>query len=184
MNKKRKRGILRWRSEGRQLRALSPAPGARAPARSGKADFRGSPNKHYQAWAHNRHTLQVFLYAFTLTELLVSVALIAILTSLTLSTFSRVTERSKRARCSSNLRQLFVWYSIYLEDGSEFQPSRELQRCPTDKVAAQGSYTIASWRNGCMVFDRQPFHQGYNVAFPDGHVDFKRTKVFLIPAAP
>jgi prepilin-type processing-associated H-X9-DG protein len=37
-----------------------------------------------------------------------------------------------------------------------------------------------------MLFDREPFHHGYNVAFPDGHVEFKGTKEFhwLMPAVP
>jgi prepilin-type N-terminal cleavage/methylation domain-containing protein/prepilin-type processing-associated H-X9-DG protein len=53
---------------------------------------------------------------FTLVELLVVVAIIAVLIALLLPALSAVKERARRAYCGSNLRQIALAHQMYLDD--------------------------------------------------------------------
>lgn len=53
---------------------------------------------------------------FTLVELLVTIAIVAILASLMLSGVRTVRESSRQMSCASNLRQLHLGHSLYAED--------------------------------------------------------------------
>lgn len=59
---------------------------------------------------------------FTLIELLVVVAIIGILASLLLPSLSRAREATKRAVCLSNMKQVGLGVSIYIEDGESSLP--------------------------------------------------------------
>lgn len=54
--------------------------------------------------------------AFTLVELLIVVAVIALLTGMLLPAVSRAKQQAKLARCSANLRQLGLAVRMYLDD--------------------------------------------------------------------
>jgi prepilin-type N-terminal cleavage/methylation domain-containing protein len=73
--------------------------------------------------------------AFTLIELLVVIAIIAILAALLLPALSRARQQGQRAVCLSNLKQIGLAFTIYLNDhDSRFPDRRDL------KSALPGGY--------------------------------------------
>jgi prepilin-type N-terminal cleavage/methylation domain-containing protein len=61
-------------------------------------------------------------HAFSLTELLVVIAVIAILAGLLLPTISRTKEKARRTACISNLRQINLGLRMYADDSSDTAP--------------------------------------------------------------
>ena len=73
--------------------------------------------------------------AFTLIELLVVIAIIAILAALLLPALSRAKQQGQRAVCLSNLKQIGLAFTVYLNDhDSRFPDRRDL------KSALPGGY--------------------------------------------
>ena len=92
--------------------------------------------------------------AFTLIEVLVVTAVIAILAALLLPVLSRAKDSGRRAACTSNLHQLFIATSLYAADHEGVYPpdsathhwphqlfsgyeNLDVLRCPADPAAAQ-----------------------------------------------
>jgi prepilin-type N-terminal cleavage/methylation domain-containing protein/prepilin-type processing-associated H-X9-DG protein len=92
--------------------------------------------------------------AFTLIELLVVIAIIAILAAILFPVFARVREKARQTACLSNMKQLGLAYTQYLEDFDEEYPptsfgephgwagviypyvkSTGLYKCPDDSTA-------------------------------------------------
>ncbi len=59
----------------------------------------------------------------TLIELLVTVAIIAILASLLLPALARAKDAGKRAVCTSNVKQLAIAMQMYLNDNDDYFPA-------------------------------------------------------------
>ncbi len=59
---------------------------------------------------------------FTLVEMLVVVAIIAILASIMFPVFSRARAAARKAACASNLRQIGTAFELYVSDNDECFP--------------------------------------------------------------
>ena len=66
--------------------------------------------------------------AFTLTELLVVVAVISILASLLLPALSGSKAASQRAQCVSNLRQMGIAAHLYVDDNEDTYAVAQVRR--------------------------------------------------------
>lgn len=62
--------------------------------------------------------------AFTLIEMLVVIAIIAVLVAMLFPVFSRAREKARQAACSSNLRQIGLAFGMYVQDYDEKLPDR------------------------------------------------------------
>jgi prepilin-type N-terminal cleavage/methylation domain-containing protein/prepilin-type processing-associated H-X9-DG protein len=72
----------------------------------------------------NSRATRRLVRAFTLVELLVVVAIVAVLASLLLPTLARAKGAAGKSRCLSNLRQQGLAWALYLGDGSFRFPDR------------------------------------------------------------
>jgi len=66
-----------------------------------------------------------WLQGFTLVELLVVIAVIAILAALLLPVLGKAKQRSQTAACLNNMKQLQVCYQMYVEDNNDYLPPNE-----------------------------------------------------------
>lgn len=78
--------------------------------------------------------------AFTLIELLVVIAIIAILAAILFPVFAQVREKARQTSCLSNMRQIGVAYTMYMQDYDGSLPL----------TIMSGGY--ASWLNACQPY--------------------------------
>ena len=100
-----------------------------------------------------------FDLAFTLTELLVVVAVIAVLAALLLPSFGRAKQNAEKAACINNLRQLNLAWAMYAHDNNDWL----VPNSPYTVLDAQGqAVNNPSW---CPGDARYGNRDGTNVAF-------------------
>ena len=77
--------------------------------------------------------------AFTLVELLVVIGIIAILIALLLPGLNKAREHARRTRCLSNMRQLTIGWTMYVQNNKGKLPGADTGRKPWDWVATGDS---------------------------------------------
>jgi len=104
--------------------------------------------------------------AFTLVELLVVIAIIALLLSILAPSLMKARSLARRVKCTSNLRQIHVAVSLYLETYNGAYPSAE------DPVSTTPFYYLwmgRGWRS-------------FVEPYLDGPIDVNNPSVLLCPA--
>src|SRR5208283_3638583 len=76
--------------------------------------------------------------AFTLTELLVVMGVVAMLAAVLLSASFTTQERVLRAECASNLKQIGVGMAIYAGENNDYVPQRSWKDCPNNTPGGAG----------------------------------------------
>ncbi len=71
---------------------------------------------------HTQHTAPRRALGFTLIEILVVIAIIAILAAILFPAFARARENARKASCQSNLKQIGLGFTQYLQDYDERYP--------------------------------------------------------------
>lgn len=92
---------------------------------------------------------------FTLVELLVAIAIIAILAGLLLAALAEAKEQGRASKCVSNLRQWGLAYQMYAADNNDFLPRRGQGVQPLTQITRPDD-----WFNALPVyFTLPPFDQ-------------------------
>jgi prepilin-type N-terminal cleavage/methylation domain-containing protein/prepilin-type processing-associated H-X9-DG protein len=91
---------------------------------------------------------------FTLIELLVVVAIIAILAAILFPVFAQAREKARQATCTSNVKQLTLGVTMYVQDYDEtfplmWNPGPPL---PPDQTFYGLTPTVWTWQNNAMAY--------------------------------
>jgi len=114
--------------------------------------YHGSPAT--RAMARNSH----FARAFTLIEMIVVLAIIAILMSMVYPMFTSMSERAKATKDLSNLRQIGIATQTYLNDTDGVLPGSSIP--PVTWMSQLSPKYFSGWRGFQSPFDKRPSSEG------------------------
>jgi prepilin-type N-terminal cleavage/methylation domain-containing protein len=114
--------------------------------------------------------------AFTLVELIIVLATIAILASLLLPALSRTKSKARLAQCTNNLRQWGLTYRQYADDNQDCLPRRGQGVKPLDQIDRPDD-----WFNALPPFLKLPTYQ--QIATNHQRLDPRSQSVFVCPEA-
>ncbi len=130
-------------------------------------------NDQYHSQSTNRPVARNshFLRAFTLIELIVVLAIIAILMSMAYPMYTGISERAKATKDLSNLRQIGIATQIYMNDSDGVLPGSITP--PTTWMSQLLKYTSV-WGIFQSPFDKRPRSEAGNDATPVSYgINFK-----------
>jgi prepilin-type N-terminal cleavage/methylation domain-containing protein len=104
--------------------------------------------------------------AFTLVELLVVVAIIAIVIAILLPSLSTARAQANRTRCLNNIRQIGVGLAVYVHDFGDLPPATALAQYLPLKVYAPAFY--AERRSGLLALRPSSGFQRFYLSCPQG----------------
>lgn len=113
---------------------------------------------------------------FTLLELLVAIAVIAILASLLLPSLSRGKAKARLAQCTSNLRQWGLAYRQYADDNEDYLPRRGQGVKPLTQIDRP-----EDWFNALPPYLKLPTYQQFFTN--DQRLTPQSQSVFVCPSA-
>ncbi len=128
-------------------------------------------------------------HGFTLIELPVVIAIIAILIALLLPAVQQAREAARRTQCRNNLKQLGLALHNYLDTHSTFPPSGCVSMTTTSQQPWSGQAFILPFLDGSTIYNKINFSLGYHdpvntSAYPPFGPAATRVPVLICPSDP
>ena len=127
--------------------------------------------------SRRRTVIASIITGFTLVEMLVVVAILAVLMAIILPVVSRAMESGRATSCTSQMRQIGKALQLYIDDYNLRPPKlaslspayvsdRRLFLCPSDRWISDGGWAWSNWGKYTTPLESWPFPISYGFFFP------------------